>query len=154
MEKLVSSWNNVQTVPEKYVFPPEKRPGNVTFNASKSIPVIDLEGIAIYKVNTLETCNAYTKTRQWCGRCYGCLEEERIGLLEIKALIDPNSVQGELSDWMDKKEGIGDCCQAIHRKHSMSKFPTFSITNTTQESLISPTTTSMACSPRDCSNYF
>uniref|UniRef100_A0A6N2L3B4 Fe2OG dioxygenase domain-containing protein n=1 Tax=Salix viminalis TaxID=40686 RepID=A0A6N2L3B4_SALVM len=68
---------------------------------------------------------------QWCGRCYGCLEEERIGLLEIKALIDPNSVQGELSDWMDKKEGIGDCCQAIHRKHSMSKFPTFSITNTT-----------------------
>ncbi|KAB5573910.1 hypothetical protein DKX38_001104 [Salix brachista] len=47
MEKLVSSWNNVQTVPEKYVFPPEKRPGNVTFNASKSIPVIDLEGIAI-----------------------------------------------------------------------------------------------------------
>nr|TKS13713.1 hypothetical protein D5086_0000049450 [Populus alba] len=47
MEKLVSSWNNVQTVPEKYIFPPEKRPGNVTFNASKSIPVIDLEAIAI-----------------------------------------------------------------------------------------------------------
>ena len=46
MEKLVSSWNNVQTVPEKYIFPLEKRPGNVTFNASKSIPVIDLEAIA------------------------------------------------------------------------------------------------------------
>ena len=23
---------------------------------------------------------------EWSGRCYGCLEEERIGLLEIKAL--------------------------------------------------------------------
>ncbi|CAK7357592.1 unnamed protein product [Dovyalis caffra] len=42
MEKLISSWNNVQFVPEKYIFPPEKRPGNITFSASKSIPVIDL----------------------------------------------------------------------------------------------------------------
>ncbi|XP_061972286.1 receptor-like protein 13 isoform X3 [Populus nigra] len=53
-----------------------------------------------------------TSVGEWYGRrCYGCLEEERIGLLEIKALIDPNSVQGELSDWMDNKEDIGNCCE-------------------------------------------
>nr|TKR79515.1 hypothetical protein D5086_0000271750 [Populus alba] len=33
-----------------------------------------------------------TLVGDWCGRCYGCLEEEGIGLLEIKALIDPNSI--------------------------------------------------------------
>ncbi|KAJ6737773.1 DI-GLUCOSE BINDING PROTEIN WITH LEUCINE-RICH REPEAT DOMAIN-CONTAINING PROTEIN [Salix viminalis] len=52
-----------------------------------------------------------TSVGQWYGRCYGCLLEERTGLLEIKALIDPNSVQGELSDWMDEKEGSGNCCE-------------------------------------------
>ncbi|KAB5556112.1 hypothetical protein DKX38_007021 [Salix brachista] len=52
-----------------------------------------------------------TSVGQWYGRCYGCLLEERTGLLEIKALIDPNRVQGELSDWMDEKEGTGNCCE-------------------------------------------
>jgi hypothetical protein len=52
-----------------------------------------------------------TSVGEWYGHCCGCLEEERIGLLEIKALIDPNSVQGELSDWMDNKEDIGNCCE-------------------------------------------
>ncbi|KAJ6354251.1 hypothetical protein OIU76_003153 [Salix suchowensis] len=52
-----------------------------------------------------------TSVGQWYGPCYGCLLEERTGLLEIKALIDPNRVQGELSDWMDEKEGTGNCCE-------------------------------------------
>jgi len=43
---------------------------------------------------------------QWCGRCYGCLEEERIGLLEIKALIDPNHLS--LGDWVDSS----NCCES------------------------------------------
>nr|XP_034912840.1 receptor like protein 21-like isoform X2 [Populus alba] len=52
-----------------------------------------------------------TSVGEWYGRCCGCSEEERAGLLEIKALIDPNSVQGELSDWTDNKEDIGNCCE-------------------------------------------
>ncbi|XP_052309066.1 receptor-like protein 1 isoform X4 [Populus trichocarpa] len=44
------------------------------------------------------------------GRCYGCLEEERIGLLEIKALINPNSIFGHLGDWTANKEDIANCC--------------------------------------------
>jgi len=41
---------------------------------------------------------------EWCGGCYGCLEEERIGLLEIQSLIDPYGVS--LGDWVDSS----NCC--------------------------------------------
>ncbi|XP_061972170.1 cuscuta receptor 1-like isoform X3 [Populus nigra] len=47
-----------------------------------------------------------TLVGDWCGRCYGCLEEERIGLLEIKALIDPNSIY--MGDWV---EYSSNCCE-------------------------------------------
>ena len=40
--------------------------------------------------------------REWSGRCYGCLEDERIGLLEIKAL---DSFY--LRDWVDSS----NCCE-------------------------------------------
>ena len=43
---------------------------------------------------------------EWQGRCYGCVEEERVGLLEIKALIDPHGVS--LGDWVDNNS---NCCQ-------------------------------------------
>ncbi|XP_028790554.1 hyoscyamine 6-dioxygenase-like [Neltuma alba] len=42
MEKLVSNWYNVRPVPEDYIFPPEKRPGNVHVPLGEGIPVIDL----------------------------------------------------------------------------------------------------------------
>nr|XP_034910460.1 receptor-like protein 1 [Populus alba] len=42
---------------------------------------------------------------EWHGRCYGCLEEERIGLLEIKALIHPDGFY--LRDWVDSS----NCCE-------------------------------------------
>nr|TKR71239.1 hypothetical protein D5086_0000303070 [Populus alba] len=43
-----------------------------------------------------------TLVGEWYGRCYGCLEEERIGLLEIKAL------DGfYLRDWVDSS----NCCE-------------------------------------------
>ncbi|KAB5555954.1 hypothetical protein DKX38_006863 [Salix brachista] len=46
------------------------------------------------------------------GRCHGCFEEERSGLLEIKALINPNSIFGHLSDWTANKElDIANCCE-------------------------------------------
>ncbi|XP_058077938.1 protein DMR6-LIKE OXYGENASE 1-like [Magnolia sinica] len=44
MEKLVSSQVNNQSVPESYVFPPEKRPGDVAVPTCNTIPVIDLGG--------------------------------------------------------------------------------------------------------------
>ncbi|KAL9355944.1 hypothetical protein Peur_049197 [Populus x canadensis] len=47
-----------------------------------------------------------TLVGDWCGRCYGCLEEERIGLLEIKALTDPNSIC--MGDWV---EYGSNCCE-------------------------------------------
>ncbi|KAI9119427.1 hypothetical protein K1719_010102 [Acacia pycnantha] len=43
MEKLVSSWHNdVQRVPQDYIFPPEKRPGDLRVPVDEVIPVIDL----------------------------------------------------------------------------------------------------------------
>ncbi|KAB5555986.1 hypothetical protein DKX38_006895 [Salix brachista] len=51
-----------------------------------------------------------TSVGQWHGHCNGCLEEERNGLLSIKALIDPNNVQWKLSDWTANQEDMADCC--------------------------------------------
>ena len=46
-----------------------------------------------------------TLVGEWSGRCYGCLEEERIALLEIQSLIDPNRIS--LRDWADGS----NCCE-------------------------------------------
>ena len=51
----------------------------------------------------------FTLVGEWYGRCDGCLEEERIGLLEIKSLIDPDGFS--LRYWVDSKEDISDCCE-------------------------------------------
>lgn len=45
MEKLASSWYDVQSVPESYIFPPERRPGNHIFPLCKTIPIIDFAKI-------------------------------------------------------------------------------------------------------------
>jgi hypothetical protein len=48
-----------------------------------------------------------TLVGEWHGRCYGCLEEERIGLLEIQSLIDPYGFS--LTDhWVDTNS---NCCE-------------------------------------------
>jgi len=47
-----------------------------------------------------------TLVGEWYGRCYGCLEEERIGLLEIQSLIDPYGVS-----WSDWRLADGNCCE-------------------------------------------
>uniref|UniRef100_A0A6N2L0D9 Leucine-rich repeat-containing N-terminal plant-type domain-containing protein n=1 Tax=Salix viminalis TaxID=40686 RepID=A0A6N2L0D9_SALVM len=46
----------------------------------------------------------FTLVGEWHGRCYGCLEEERIGLLEIKSSFDPNGYH--LRYWVD----TSNCC--------------------------------------------
>ncbi|KAL7084281.1 hypothetical protein ACP275_14G215200 [Erythranthe tilingii] len=44
MEILMSNWSEVvQSMPEKYIFPLNKRPGNHVFPVFKNIPLIDLE---------------------------------------------------------------------------------------------------------------
>lgn len=43
MEVLMSNWSDVQSMPENYVFPPDKRPGKLIFPDCKDIPTIDLE---------------------------------------------------------------------------------------------------------------
>nr|XP_034929573.1 receptor-like protein 9a [Populus alba] len=47
-----------------------------------------------------------TLVGEWSGRCYGCLEEERIGLLEIQSLIHPYGFY--LRDWVDDNS---NCCE-------------------------------------------
>ncbi|XP_028075039.1 hyoscyamine 6-dioxygenase-like [Camellia sinensis] len=42
MEKLVSSWFSIRTIPEGYIFPPDIRPGKLIVPLCKTIPVIDL----------------------------------------------------------------------------------------------------------------
>lgn len=41
-QKLVSSWFDVQSVPQTYVHPPEKRPGKLNVPLCNNIPVVDL----------------------------------------------------------------------------------------------------------------
>ncbi|KAL3517691.1 hypothetical protein ACH5RR_020280 [Cinchona calisaya] len=43
MEVLMSNWSDVQSMPESYVFPPDKRPGKHIFPDCKDIPTIDLD---------------------------------------------------------------------------------------------------------------
>ncbi|KAG5567433.1 hypothetical protein RHGRI_002846 [Rhododendron griersonianum] len=54
MSNLVSSWSkNVQAVPESYILPEEKRPGDIPVPLCKDIPVVDLarvEGLGRYEV--------------------------------------------------------------------------------------------------------
>uniref|UniRef100_A0A5B7BHZ9 Putative hyoscyamine 6-dioxygenase-like n=1 Tax=Davidia involucrata TaxID=16924 RepID=A0A5B7BHZ9_DAVIN len=42
-QKLASSWFNVESVPETYRFPLERRPGKLIVPLCKTIPIIDLE---------------------------------------------------------------------------------------------------------------
>lgn len=44
-KKFLSSWPNLQFVPESFVHPPEKRPGKLLVaQTCKTIPVLDLQG--------------------------------------------------------------------------------------------------------------
>ncbi|GAA0162921.1 hypothetical protein LIER_18912 [Lithospermum erythrorhizon] len=43
MEKLVCNWSDGRTLPEEYVFPQDKRPGNVVIPSCDNIPVIDFK---------------------------------------------------------------------------------------------------------------
>lgn len=45
MDVLTSNWSNIQSLPESYVFPLERRPGTNNIPASKDIPIINLENI-------------------------------------------------------------------------------------------------------------
>ncbi|XVE72951.1 hypothetical protein DITRI_Ditri11bG0078700 [Diplodiscus trichospermus] len=42
MEKLISSWYKDQSLPESYIFPPDKRPGKFLVARCNTIPVVDL----------------------------------------------------------------------------------------------------------------
>lgn len=42
MEIFISNWSNVEFVPKKYIFPPERRPGKIEFPVCNDIPLIDL----------------------------------------------------------------------------------------------------------------
>lgn len=45
MENFISNRYNDEILPEKYIFPPDKRPGNITIPICNSVPVIDLSKI-------------------------------------------------------------------------------------------------------------
>ncbi|CAM8998106.1 unnamed protein product [Rhodiola kirilowii] len=61
MAKLVSNWYKQaqSTLPEKYILPPNRRPGEVTVPSCESIPVIDLQGSLLK--NRFETAKAIVK---------------------------------------------------------------------------------------------
>lgn len=113
MEKLVSSWNNVQTVPEKYIFPPEKRPGNVTFNASKSIPVIDLEAIAISQDR-----DATIQKILKAGQDYGFFQVINHGVAE-DLMNDTMSVFKEFFELPEEDKTSFYCEDAMRNNHCM-----------------------------------
>uniref|UniRef100_A0A6N2KWV6 Leucine-rich repeat-containing N-terminal plant-type domain-containing protein n=2 Tax=Mesangiospermae TaxID=1437183 RepID=A0A6N2KWV6_SALVM len=64
----------------------------------------------LYRRSMIGMCLTETLDDMWHAHCHGCLEEERNGLLSIKALIDPNNVQWKLSDWTVNQEDMADCC--------------------------------------------
>ncbi|EXC31940.1 Hyoscyamine 6-dioxygenase [Morus notabilis] len=55
MEGLVSNWSSTaRTLPKSYIFPPEKRPGQLNFPLDKTIPVIDLSNYDHDPTSTIE----------------------------------------------------------------------------------------------------
>ena len=68
----------------------------------------------------------------WCCCCHGCLEEERIGLLEIQSLIDPHGFY--LRDWMDNNS---NCCEwpEIECDHTTRRVIQLSLSGERDESL-------------------
>lgn len=54
MEVLISNWKNVQSVPESYVFPPHRRPGNHVVPISRDIPIIDLQKSPDNRAETIQ----------------------------------------------------------------------------------------------------
>ncbi|KAI5593692.1 hypothetical protein BDE02_03G029100 [Populus trichocarpa] len=73
----------------------------------------------------------FTLVGEWYGRCYGCLEEERIGLLEIQSLIDPDRFY--LRDWVDSS----NCCEwpEIECDHTTRRVIQLSLSGERDESL-------------------
>ena len=49
----------------------------------------------------------FTLVGEWSGSCYGCLEEERVGLLEIQSSIDPYGISW-MEHWVDNNS---NCCE-------------------------------------------
>ena len=64
---------------------------------------IELSKMMMKRIGAWMLLALFTLFGEWHGRCYGCLEEERVGLLEIKAL------DGfYLGDWVDNNS---KCCE-------------------------------------------
>ncbi|XP_034899859.2 uncharacterized protein [Populus alba] len=57
------------------------------------------------RIGALMLLALLTLVGEWYGRCYGCLEEERVGLLEIQSLINPDHIY--LRAWVDGS----NCCE-------------------------------------------
>ena len=66
---------------------------------------IELSKMMMKRIGAWMLLALLTLVGEWHGRCYGCLEEERIGLLEIQSLIDPYGIS--LRDWVDSS----NCCE-------------------------------------------
>lgn len=43
MEVLMSNWSKIQSLPENYIFPADRRPGKHIFPVYKDVPIIDLQ---------------------------------------------------------------------------------------------------------------
>uniref|UniRef100_A0A5B7BRL3 Fe2OG dioxygenase domain-containing protein n=1 Tax=Davidia involucrata TaxID=16924 RepID=A0A5B7BRL3_DAVIN len=65
MEVLISNWSNVQSLPESYVFPPDRRPGKQIVPLCQDIPVVDLGNAASH--DRAETIQKILKACQEFG---------------------------------------------------------------------------------------
>lgn len=89
--ELVSNQTGYQTVPERYIFPPEKRPVNNAVNHSINLPVIDLRGGCIDSDARDEIIRDIMKAGKEFGFfqvCVNVLKNEFLGKIETKLISD------------------------------------------------------------------
>ncbi|WCJ38370.1 2-oxoglutarate (2OG) and Fe(II)-dependent oxygenase superfamily protein [Euphorbia peplus] len=124
MDTPVSSCCNVESVPQEYVFPPHLRPGNFTFSASDSTPVIDLgqlDGAAIVQqIFPEDKASVYSEdpTRS-CRLCNNIrsYEGQNIALWREDLRLYCNPLQKHIQEWPQKpltyREVVGKYTEEI-----------------------------------------
>ncbi|CAK7346428.1 unnamed protein product [Dovyalis caffra] len=67
MEKFISGWCDINSVPESYILPPEIRPGNYVVPQCDTIPLIDLGGGLLGNCDRVKVVQQIVKASQEYG---------------------------------------------------------------------------------------
>ncbi|KAK2455321.1 protein DOWNY MILDEW RESISTANCE [Trifolium repens] len=120
MEKLISNWSNIKSVPENYIFPLESRPGDLKIPISSNIPIIDLN--EAQKGDKANTIHQIIKAAQE----FGFIQVINHGILvnEMKETMSVFKEVFEISDEYKQKLYLDDDLKTCKRFTSSLRYET------------------------------